>query len=256
MTGEQRLRCRYPKALELVSSGEASPQLRRAVELCREGLVLREIAEELGVSVSRAGSLLADPLEHKARARKRRVYGHCADCGCRVYDGGAVPNQRRCQECERRHKRETARERIISAMRDWESRYGSPPAANDWNLGQLRDLQKRFHSETIAIAEARHEEWKWPHVSAVQSVFGSWNAAIAAAGFEPKKPGHRRNPRQWAEHMKGKRKPMRAADLLVKEIEKNKERRDRLTRQIAELEAEAQELEAAVKVVVSKKPSD
>ena len=49
---------------------------------------------------------------------------------------------------------------------------------------------------------------------------------------------------------------MRAADLLVKEIEKNKERRDRLTRQIAELEAEAQELEAAVKVVVSKKPSD
>lgn len=57
------------------------------------------------------------------------------------------------------------REEIIAAMRAWHARYGKQPRANDW----IRVSEEHPTSQRVAV------------------VFGSWNAGIAAAGFEPKR---------------------------------------------------------------------
>lgn len=62
------------------------------------------------------------------------------------------------------------RERIIAAMKEWAKRNGRPPTAPEW-----------------VQSGPDH-----PSVRSVQYQFGSWNAGIQAAGFEPMKPGQRR----------------------------------------------------------------
>ena len=58
------------------------------------------------------------------------------------------------------------REKVIAAIKTWAKRHGAPPKLSDWQ-GIGRDA---------------------PHPSAptVLRVFGSWNAGIEAAGFEPR----------------------------------------------------------------------
>ncbi len=63
------------------------------------------------------------------------------------------------------------RERIIAAIQEWAERFGHPPASGDWRFG---------------VAPY------WPATSTVQNRFGSWNAAISAAGFTPLRSGKRR----------------------------------------------------------------
>lgn len=53
----------------------------RASELREQGLMIREIAELLGISRSYAGGLLTDPDGSRDRARKASYSGVCADCG-------------------------------------------------------------------------------------------------------------------------------------------------------------------------------
>lgn len=71
---------------------------RTARELRREGLMLREIAARMGVSIQYVGDLLNDPDRSRAKAR-RAVYATCMICG-RPADGS---NGRRdeavCQRC-------------------------------------------------------------------------------------------------------------------------------------------------------------
>jgi hypothetical protein len=59
---------------------------------------------------------------------------------------------------------------ILYSIDLWARRYGRPPAANEWDR-----------------AGADH-----PSRQTVQRVFGTWNAAIEAAGFRPRQPGHHR----------------------------------------------------------------
>jgi hypothetical protein len=122
--------------------------------------------------------------------RRRHVYsGTCVDCGAQTSRGrGSSPNER-CRPCGAKKNGADAkvwtREAIVAAIREWVVEFGEPPATYDWNPYGARHT---MHDE----ARARRFEdaaGRWPSVTAAFDRFGSWQAAIAAAGYEPR-PAH------------------------------------------------------------------
>lgn len=157
---------------------------KQAAALRAEGLYGAQIAKRLRISTSYAYELLSDPTGEKARRRKERYCGMCVDCGGRTNAGGGPPPER-CDVCWRRYTTVWTRDAVITAVRAWADEHGGiPPGAEDWNPQQ-------------AIAQGRpekadkfYEDDAWPLTGTVQRVFGSWNDAIRAAGFDPRRPGH------------------------------------------------------------------
>lgn len=68
---------------------------------------------------------------------------------------------------------------MISAIKSWNARHGEPPRVNEW----LRPSRKQYFAGTPKVIRS------YPTVPAVMTEFGSWNAAMAAAGLEPRRPG-------------------------------------------------------------------
>jgi hypothetical protein len=69
-----------------------------------------------------------------------------------------------------RHLRQWARELIIRRIRDWASAHdGKGPSREDWSRG---------------APEPGHDRGEWPHASTVIARFGSFDAALDAAGVE------------------------------------------------------------------------
>lgn len=150
-----------------------------------EGASTKEITGILGISKSYAFELLSDPDGVKVRARKESYRGRCVDCGkptCGSDGRNKAPQ--RCVACHAKHRTYWTRERIITALRDWAERYGSPPTSVDWNPWLLK-------SDDLGMTRARFEINDCPPVSRVQGVFGSWNAALEAAGLETRRAGAR-----------------------------------------------------------------
>jgi hypothetical protein len=77
---------------------------------------------------------------------------------------------------------------VIQAMHKFNDLYGRPPTRAEWSPPIARQLG---HPE---LAERFHADGCWPSFKMVRRLFGSWNDAIAAAGFEPRKS---RAARQW-----------------------------------------------------------
>lgn len=120
------------------------------------------------------------------RLRKARYGKDCLDCGKRT-DGSngpaAAPDY--CTRCWNARQVIWTREVIILAIQTFVARYGTPPTAEDWNSHQSRargraDLADRFT-----------RDGDYPATNVVQYHFDSWNAAIEAAGYEPRPVGHR-----------------------------------------------------------------
>lgn len=87
-------------------------------------------------------------------------------------------------------------------------------------------------------------------VSTARYIFGSWNAAIRAAGFGPIAPGQRRDPERHKRNLKGKPGPMASpADVIANEIKKNEERQRRLSEQLKQVDEENRQLREAAKVI-------
>lgn len=125
------------------------------------------------------------------RCRKQTLYSRpCADCGKPLNgSNGTGPNAYvRCQPCGAKHsgaeRKVWTREAIVAAIREWVDTYGEPPAANDWNVHGTRHW---LHDEARA---RRFEEadGHWPSHNSVFREFHSWNAALVAAGFDPRSP--------------------------------------------------------------------
>jgi hypothetical protein len=157
-----------------------------AAQLRSHGLVLREIAEHLGISISYAQGLVADPDGTKERARRQRYRQPCPGCG-RLMDGsnGRSRSPKHCHRCAPKAATIWTRERIIDAIQDYAEQYGRPPSATEWSP----HAAIRVYRDDIA--ERFYEDGCWPSTVIVQTRFGSWNAAIAAAGFSPLKTGHK-----------------------------------------------------------------
>jgi hypothetical protein len=78
------------------------------------------------------------------------------------------------------------RELIIEKIQEWHARYGEPPCSADWNPSLARWRAQEWRAE-------RYREGVWPSTNAAKRPFdGSFDAAVRAAGFEPRRPGPRR----------------------------------------------------------------
>jgi hypothetical protein len=162
----------------------------RAIDLRGRGFLHREIAAELGISPSYAQALITDPAGTTARARKERLSGTCPRCGGRRSYGATM-----CRSCRDRQRRVTRKiywtqERIIESIRWWaETHDGEPPSVHQWNPTYQESVfaRQREAEETRRLIA----EKKIPWFSHVVRKFGSWNAGIMAAGFEPKRPNGR-----------------------------------------------------------------
>ena len=163
-----------------------------AASLVALGSSSREVSESMGLSYSYVRELLCDPDGAKARARKASYRGACIDCGGPT-DGsnGRQGRPERCIECRCEWQRTSPewriwdRESVIERMQEWSALYGQQPGARDWNPNMARNQGREDVATRFDI------DGCWPHTSSVVHVFGTWNAAIEAAGFTPRAPGGR-----------------------------------------------------------------
>lgn len=123
---------------------------------------------------------LGDFVEFAERAAEPTV----DERGEAIYDFSGPRKERR--------RRPYGDDEIIAAIKAWaEFHDGEPPSSPDWNPAARR----RFAANLIAkarwhLGRARmFEEGPWPSVQTVRQRFGSMNAALVAAGFEPRAPG-------------------------------------------------------------------
>ena len=85
-----------------------------------------------------------------------------------------------------RRNRRWTRELIIEKILEWDARYGEPPCSADWNPSLARWRAQEWRAD-------RYREGDWPSTNAAKRPFdGSFDAAIRAAGLEPRRPGPRR----------------------------------------------------------------
>jgi hypothetical protein len=158
---------------------------QRAVALARhyretEGLSIEQIAERLGRAPATVKGYFFDPSGEKARAVKARYQGVCRGCGAptqaRNGKGDAYAYCRACHPGAIAPRGTPGR--VLDAMRAWQERYGRLPSAYDWS----RTHARRRGGEALS----RLDDGGWPPASVVADVYGSWDAARAAArGGEP-----------------------------------------------------------------------
>ncbi len=119
------------------------------------------------------------------RCRKAQYGQACIDCGARTVFGRERErvDEPRCHPCSNEHRRKWTRETIVSRIQEWARLYGEPPAIPDWNPPQARHVNDEARARRFEEARGH-----WPFHNVVFAVFGSWNAAIAEAGFEPRDP--------------------------------------------------------------------
>jgi hypothetical protein len=135
-------------------SATSTRQEREAVaqQLRRDGWLLREIAEHMGVAIQTVHAWLSDPGGKRLRKRKESYSGTCDLCGGPT-TGSYGPNApTRCKGCIT-----WTPEALLLWVRDWADEHGGiPPRRVDFRGGER--------------AAKRH--------------FGSWNGLLLAAGFE------------------------------------------------------------------------
>lgn len=159
--------------------------------LRRDGLTIIEVAESLGVSRSYVSALLYDPDRSKELARRASYAGACEVCGAPT-DGsnGRAGAPRYCQahiganEEWIASRTKWTRDLIVVRIREWAELHGEPPSVLDWSPYDAR----RVNDESRATRFERAAGY-WPWFMSVVDRFGSWNAGIVAAGFEPRAVG-------------------------------------------------------------------
>jgi hypothetical protein len=134
--------------------------------------------------------VVSDPDGTTLRARKDSYAGSCVDCGTPTSGWEGRREDPRCLLCASRkcaeERRIWTRGAVILAIQEWAHEHGEHPAMPDWNpwyaRHEINDEARAARAEEN-IAAGRHP---WP-VSVIRA-FGTWNAAIRAAGFEPRPP--------------------------------------------------------------------
>jgi hypothetical protein len=70
-------------------------------------------------------------------------------------------------------------ETILALIRAWAQLYGEPPTMRDWEPSRARRTGQQWRAE-------RYREGEWPSATMVKRQFGTFNAAIRAAGLTPR----------------------------------------------------------------------
>lgn len=81
---------------------------------------------------------------------------------------------------------------VLAKVREWHDRYGDIPSATDWNGSDSNAAARRSSDRAQAWLRRaqRFEQGEWPWTGTVFKMFGGWNQAMRAAGFEPR-PAYR-----------------------------------------------------------------
>jgi len=116
---------------------------------------------------------------HTTFAVERRGPGRSEPPASRVDGGRAARSPRFTQEA------------IIARIRDWVRVHGEPPTIRDWDPSRARRTGQAWRA-------ARFEAGDWPSVGMVKRQFGTFNAAVQAAGLAP-----RQGPRRVKRHLTG-----------------------------------------------------
>lgn len=162
-------------------------EVREAVlRLVHEGWTIRDAARAHGVPYQTAHGWIWDPNGAKTFARKRSYDMECVNCGGWVSGSEGHRDEPWCFRCAVERNAEASRvwdeETIVDSILEWADRYGEPPAGPDWSPWDAR-VRLGDESRARRFEDARG---RWPHLQSAIRVFGSWNAAIAAAGFAPR----------------------------------------------------------------------
>lgn len=170
---------------------------RRVAKLRQTGMSTAEIARRAKLSESYVYELINDPTGEAKRQRKRdyrrRNTRPCPRCGHEMPGRNDTQRDRgRTRVCASCWNEEHAisDEDILDAIRWWHDRYGEPPTSRDWGNSGSRTPISRLQQERLDDARSIRE---LPSVTAVTSHFGSWPAAIEAAGLTPRV----RTPQSW-----------------------------------------------------------
>jgi len=81
-------------------------------------------------------------------------------------------------------------EEVIAKIKEWVELYGDIPAATDWNSSDTRRAARHHAGLAHDWLERvrRFEGGEYPWTGTVYKLFGGWNKAIEAAGFDPRPP--------------------------------------------------------------------
>lgn len=82
-----------------------------------------------------------------------------------------------------------SREEILAAITTWHARYGEIPRMIDWEPSRARRCGQTWRAE-------RFEQGRWPSVRVVRRRFGTFNAAVEAAGLTPRPAARRIDPQK------------------------------------------------------------
>lgn len=137
---------------------DRAAKVAQAQRLRAEGLLLREIAERMGCAIQTAHSYISDPDLAKLKARKDGYRGRCDQCGAET-DGsnGRAKAPTRCRDCIT-----WTAGAVECAFAEWADSHGGVPP---------READARVNDAL-------------PHYGTVARLFGSWNRALLACGFE------------------------------------------------------------------------
>lgn len=167
----------------------------RAVQLLLDqGFTRIEAAGLLGVKVGTVHAWLLDPDGSKQKKTRLGYRGSCVDCG-KPTDGSSGPGRAsaRCSACSHAYEEKSAvwtRDTLIDAVHEWVRLFGEVPTTTEWNPSP--SVLRRLTPERRAQVAERRAAGRWPRLDAVNRVFGSLPGLIAAAGYEPRKPGEKR----------------------------------------------------------------
>ena len=163
-------------------------QAQRVRALRDEGLLQREIAEQVGVGRSYVSDLLRDPFGELARQRKESYRGECEICGGPT-DGSNGPAKapKLCAICLPGTLKIWTREKVIETIQEWARRRGRPPKANEWIRSIIDPDGYKFPPRTAVYVSQEGST----------APFSMWADAIASAGFpRPRRGDYPRKRRE------------------------------------------------------------
>lgn len=152
-----------------------------------QGLLLREIAEHLGMAISTVHDLLADPTGEIARERKMKRFGICVGCGCKTYNSGSEPPER-CTTCRHEFERASMDHRRAQIANGSKNRHITD--------GDIFEAIRSLATDGPVTANRYRSlaaERGLPSMPLIYLRFGTWSAACAGAGVIRPSKGPYRN---------------------------------------------------------------
>jgi Bacterial RNA polymerase, alpha chain C terminal domain/Homing endonuclease associated repeat/Sigma-70, region 4 len=185
-------------------------RLREMTEMRAQGMTLREIGEQFGVTEGRVSQLLkginvASARETRAQRANAAALARCVEI-VHEYRKGRTPSaiagelNLRGSAVEWVLERElTDRDRAMHRLKRAQAREDASRIYSDGDLlDAVRSVAAELGSVPSSTSYARHaRQRRLPSLQTLRTRFGSWSTAIEAAGMTPRPPRRAGFARRW-----------------------------------------------------------